>query len=370
MKLYHLPFRGFLIFLPAVLLFACNPSSDEQKGENDLTLTAANVKLELVREWSLHDAEIFPNLTYFQTIGDGELIAGDYSLQKIYHIDENGEILRTMSGQGRGPGEMSSFFAMDTHPNGYIAAADLSSNRVTIFNLNDEQFRTTNFDAGWNPSLQWVDDKLMIVSNPFRVAARELPLGSLVINVYDPESDSSEEHFILELEMQNAPPEQLSCTFCPVVFMDEHHFFTINRDTTYRFHKFDVRTGEAETFEFSRFPPAIRFTESEREIIRENREESSRRTGTPVSTAPIPTHKFRFISLFIDANNRVWLEINPHQDSSRRFDIFSEDGSYLGSLDFPENAEGAEHLSESGILFRFPSEDPEGYSLKLYSLEW
>jgi len=73
--------------------------------------------------------------------------------------------------------------------------------------------------------------------------------------------------------------------------------------------------------------------------------------------------------MFTDAEKRIWLELNAHEESPRRFDIFSDTGSYLGSVDFPENAERAEFISESGILFRFQSDDPEAYSLKLYSFE-
>lgn len=174
--------------------------------------------------------------------------------------------------------------------------------------------------------------------------ATGLPAGSLIMKTFSPESNSTEELFTLKLEMQVAPDDQISCTFCPVLFIDEHHFFTVNRDTSYRFHKFDVRTGEAQTFAFSGMPPAVEYTETELQSIQERRERTRQRTGQPMPTTPLPTHKFMFGSIFTDTEKRLWLEINAHQEGSGRFDLFSESGDYLGSIDFPENARRAEFV--------------------------
>lgn len=143
-------FRLFTLLSVVTLLLACTDASQEDDSSPHLSMFSADIQLELVQEWELSDTELFPNLTYFQTTGEGKLIAGDFALLRFYMIDSTGNVTRTFSGEGRGPGEMSAFSAMATHPDGRVAAADISARRVLIFDTKGDDIITSDHEGGWN----------------------------------------------------------------------------------------------------------------------------------------------------------------------------------------------------------------------------
>jgi len=361
-------FRRIFLFISVCLLMACNQDVNDGVSATFQSSFESDIQLEMIHEWTLNDPERFPNLTFFQFTGDGNLVVGDSSVLKIYLIDKEGNILQTFAREGRGPGELISLVSLATHPDGKIAVADMNNRVIHIFNTADGSFLTIDYIPGWNTTLHWIDEKLFMVNNPFIIRIRNVPSGSWVIKLYDPVSDTKEELMILELELQNEPPDQISCTFCPIAFADEHSFYTIKNDSTYRFHKVDIQTGEYDTFDFSGISTAVKFSESELERIRESRRRSSEISGVDRSDIELPTFKRRFVNLFVDAEKRVWFQLNVPEDSPGYFDVFSENGDYLGFVKFPENAQSVAFLNQSNILFRLPTDDPDRYSLKLYGI--
>lgn len=348
----------WIIYGLALPFLGCEQEQTGQAGFE------ADVFLEEIESWEIKNPDRIPDPRFSGVLSDSSLVIIDNSLHTINHLDPEGNRINTFGGEGRGPGEFSDITHAAVHPAGFVAVADLGNARFTIRNVFDGSMITEDLDAGWHTRLTWVEDKLVITNNPFRIGASDP--GDVIMRVYDPGNGAKEEFMHLELELTDPPFEQISCTFCEFKFLDDLSFFTSPQDTSYRVFRVSPDDGKEVLFARPGLP-AVEYTEEEQDELREQRERQHQMTGIRFDN-PLPTHKRRFIDFFVDHKNRLWALLHSRQGEPLQFDIFSYEGEYIGSLNAPENMESVEFVWKDQILFRFPSDDPDVWKGGLYRI--
>lgn len=256
-----------MLFDKKMLLFLVFITSCVYNEDVKVTHTSASLSLDELTTWEINSPDIIPNPYYTGVLTDGSLIVIDRSLNTINHFDANGDLIQTFGGTGRGPGEYSTITHSVVNPDGRVAVADVKNARITILNTVDDTVVSIDLDNGWHTRLSWISEGLIITNNPFWVGAESrgdsIP-GDIIMRIYDPVTGLKEQFFHLELELEDLPPEQISCTFCDFRFMDDFTFFTSPQDTSYRIYKVDPETHETTLYTRSGVP-AVRLTESELE---------------------------------------------------------------------------------------------------------
>lgn len=354
--------KKLILFL--VFIMSCVNQEDVR-----VTHSPTSLSLTELTYWEISSPDIIPNPHSSGVLDDGSLIVIDWSLNTINHFDAKGQLIQTFGGSGRGPGEYSSITHSDVNPDGRVAVADLSNARITIQDVVDKTVVSTDLDIGWHTRLSWISEGLIITNNPFRVGSESrgdrIP-GDIIMRIYDSVTESKEQFYHLELDLEDIPPEQISCTFCRFRFMDDFTFFTSPQDTSYRIYKMNPTTHETTLYTRSGVP-AVRLTESELEEWHEEQLRASEITGIALDKEP-PTHKGRFIDFFPDHKGRLWVLMNIHQNEPLRYDIFSPDGKYIGSLNSPVKVKSIEFFYEDLILFRYTSDDPDVWKAGLFQI--
>lgn len=352
------------IMLILLLLTSCVNNEDVR-----VTDSTAPLSLTELSSWEINSPEIIPNPYSSGVLADGSLIVIDQALNTINHFDANGHLIQSFGGEGRGPGEYTRITHAVVNPNGQVAIADLSNARITIQDVNNNTLESTDFETGWNTKLKWVTEGLIITNNPFRIGNEYtgdgIP-GDIIMRKYDPVTGLKEQFFHLELELEDLPPDQISCTFCKFRFTDDLTFFTSPQDTSYRIYKMDPSTHETTLFTRPGVP-AVRLTESEREEWRNERLQASESIGITMEEEP-PTHKQRFIDYFPDYKGRLWALVNVQENEQLKYDIFSPNAEYVGSLEIPAEAESIEFFYDDLILFRYKSDDPDVWKGSLFQI--
>lgn len=100
---------------------------------------------------------------------------------------------------------------MAIHPEGRIVAADITNRRITIVDLFAETVSSKDLEPGWHTRLTWVLNEVVISNHPFRIGQSNP--GDIIMRSLNLETGEKQEFYHLELEMEDAPLEQISCTF-------------------------------------------------------------------------------------------------------------------------------------------------------------
>lgn len=348
-----------------VFMFFSSFNACERDEEAITNHIPATVQLNLETEWNLSQVEILPHPRRAGIIHDGSLVVVDYSLKTINRFDEEGSLMQSFGGEGRGPGEFSDITDTAINPEGKVAVADIRNARITILDLFDETVTISDHEPGWHTRLSWVYDELVITNHPFRIGQSNP--GDIIMRRFDPESGEKQEFYHLELEMEDPPFEQISCTFCEFRFQDDFSFFTSPQDTSYRIFKVNPQTEEQDLFSRAGIPP-VELTEQEREERRQQRAHQAQMAGISVDELEIPTHKRRFADFFTDHQGRLWALLNTPEGEPYRFDLFSPDGEYIGNLDAPEGMESIEFTRKDKVLIRFDDGQDDELQLSLYRI--
>lgn len=347
-----------IVFL---LLFIASCAKNEEIRVQD---SKAPLSLKEITSWEISNPGVIPNPHYSGVLADGSLIVIDGSLNTINHFDASGDLIRVFGGAGRGPEEYIRITHAVVNPDGRVAVADLNNASIKIQDLFENTVASANLDIGWHTRLSWISEGLIITNNPFRIS-NDSP-GDILMRIFDPETGLKKQFMHLELELEEIPPAQISCTFCPFRFLDDFTFFTSPRDTSYRIYKMDPSTQETALFTRPGVP-AVKLSEAEREEWRNQRIQASQLTGVALDQEP-PTHKRRFIDFFPDHAGRLWALLNVSENEPLRFDIFSPRAEYLGSLEAPAEAKSIEFVSDDLILFRYRSDNPDLWRAGLYRI--
>lgn len=164
---------SFLILINSFLFFSCNSTNESQTlnvisipvnnsswpedskttfipGEELNDITAFNIKTRMFSEQNLglvtsidllNDTVVYqPNYADFN---DSYIFLFDYPVQKIKKINYDGELVNSMGGQGRGPGEFTGGFGLRLdNDNRHIYVSDFSEARVTKFDFDGNLLNT------------------------------------------------------------------------------------------------------------------------------------------------------------------------------------------------------------------------------------
>lgn len=343
-------------FTMLFLLLPVAMSCEKQPGAADFK--PANIKLELIKEWNLSKPELIPDPAHMGFLKDTSIVFVDRSLYHTVHFSGGGELISTLGGRGRGPGEFQSMNDVAVHPEGYVAIADLNSARITITHVYTNDVIYLDLDVGWSTRLSWQNDKLFITNSPFRLGAESEPgRGDVLIRYYDLNKKEKIELKRLVL-YYDAPEDQISCTFCNFSFSETMHFYTAPRDTSYRVFRVHPFTDERQLYTRAG-APLVRYTEEERETIRQQRQRAGAMQGSDLGSLPIPEFKRRVVNFFADHHNRVWVSIEVEQGEPALFDVFSKEGNYLGGIHAPHNAATLVYHYGDILVFRFDTENPD-----------
>lgn len=326
----------------------------------------AEISLTEIQSWQISNTELLPNPRNAGFLNDGSLVVIDGALNTINHFDEFGEIINIYGGEGRGPGEYQTIVDAHISPNGKVAIADLSNTKISLLNLAEDSIVTTDFVSGWNTRVRIVDGGVAVVNHPFRFMS-EFP-GDLQLSFFNTDTKQKEEFLHLELEQNETPPGQVSCTFCDFRFLDDLSFYTSPRDTSYFLYHVDKEGEIITTFSRSNLEPLL-YTAEERENLREQMAGAMQMIGQGDDEYVPPTHKRRVAFWYPDHQNRLWVLVNSEEGRQRHFDIFSPDGSYIGSLDIPDADFTLEHLESDRLLFTRISDDYETWEAKLFRID-
>lgn len=337
-----------------LVLFSCQ-SNENERGVNHNQDKRSSIHLVKTLSWEIDSPELIPNPRFAGVLAKNELIVVDTSLNTINHFDSTGTLLNTFGGQGSGPGEFHSITDVAIHPTGRIAIADLPNARLVIMDIYDETIHHEKLPPGWHPRLTWVGNEIVITFSPFTHD------GDVVMKRYNPEDRSFQIFRTLELELQEPPPDQISCTFCSFVFLEDLSFYTSRGDTSYQITRVDHHSDEYRTLSRSGIP-ADRLTNEEREERRAQFQQFG------MSEAP-PLFRKRFRSFYLDHKHRLWALMRAAEEEKLRFDIFSDDGAYEGTLQAPPDAEAVLSLENDRILFQMRSDDPDSWKAILYQIE-
>lgn len=352
-------------FAIAVFIFFTTFTACQADDEVVTIHFPAPVQLNVESEWNLSQIEKIPNPGWSGVLHDGSLVVVDRSLYTINHFDAEGNLIEVFGGEGRGPGEFSRITNAAVHPEGRIVAADNTNRRITITDLFDGTVSSKDLEPGWNTRLTWNSDEVVITNYPFRIG--QTNPGDIIMRNLNLETGEKQEFYHLELEREDAPFEQISCTFCEFRFQEDRSFFTSPRDTSYRIFKVNSETGEETLFSRAGVP-AVELTEEEKEERRQQRMRDSQMTGIPIEELEIPTHQRRFSDFFSDHKGRLWAVLHTPEGEPYRFDLFSAEAEYIGSLDAPDGFVSVEHVWKDRVLFRFDDGHDDLLKLRLYTI--
>ncbi|HKK83101.1 MAG TPA: hypothetical protein VJ958_02610 [Atribacterota bacterium] len=354
-------FITIAVLISSSLLNACQ--SDVEIINDQIP---APVVFKLEREWNLSQIEKIPNPSWSGVLHDGSLVVVDRSLYTINHFDAEGNIIQVFGGEGRGPGEFSNITDVTVHPGGKVAVADIRNARITVLNLFDETVSSTDLEPGWHTRLSWNSEKLVITNYPFRIGQSNP--GDIIMRKLNLETGEKKEFYHLELEMEDPPFEQISCTFCEFLFQEDHSFFTSPQDTSYRIFRVNLDTGKQTLFSRSGIP-AVELTDKEKNERRQELKRGSQLTGISVEELEIPTHKKRFSDFFLDHEGRLWALLHTPASKPFRFDLFNSEAEYIGSMNAPEGFVSVEHVWKDSLLFRFDNAQDDILKLRLYTIK-
>ncbi|PWN05116.1 hypothetical protein DDZ15_16305 [Rhodohalobacter mucosus] len=347
-----------LLTAVAAGLLSCTGGDAESVSDK-----SAPVALEQINRWSIEAPDLIPNPSVAGVLLDGSLVILDRSLNTINHFDSEGNHLETRGGRGRGPGEYQNMIAIDIHPDGRVAVADLNSARVSISSLFSEEETTFPYETGWNPQVHLTGSGLVILNHPFSMMTTDP--GDILMRIYDSETRETEEFYQMELEMENPPFEQISCTFCDFQFTDELAFYTAPRDTSYRVFRVDPDTGEELLFTRRGLPP-VPYSQEEKEQLREGRERAMQVTGMEPGEYEPPEFKRRFFDFFPDGEGRLWVVRHTEAGEALKIDLFSPEAEYLGSLDAPENMRSIRYAGNGRLFVQFNNDNPDRWEGGVY----
>jgi hypothetical protein len=327
-----------------LLFISCSSENKEDAAE----AAEADLSFEKVNEWSISDPSVLPLPIDARVLGDGSVVIVDRSLNTINHFDERGELIRTIGGRGRGPGEYQNISAVAIHPDGRVAVADVSSAAVTVSDIYSEKRVRGTIDPGWNMALQWAGEKLVYSAHPFSMMGENS--GDILMKQFDSELESGEQFMRLELQRDDPPEDQVSCMFCRFWFRDDLTFYTTPNDERYLAYHVTPESGE--TFEISRTNiEPIEYSELEIEELANRRRDAAEMAGIEMDPGDLPRYKRMIITMFIDHNERLWV-LRQRADGGQVFDLFNRQHELIGSVPKPGDTLRIISVTGNTVLFQ------------------
>ncbi|MEX1212762.1 MAG: 6-bladed beta-propeller [Balneolaceae bacterium] len=152
-------YRFIFLFVLIVLQFTLLKCTTEDQVE----VTQENYVLQAVEEVRIGQLEgeneyVFGSIGRISIGGNGEMFVADPQVPVIRMYDREGNFIRNIGGEGRGPGEYSRISGMRTFPDGRLAVWDVNNQRVNVYSrdgdyvenytVNSTLHSADNFEVG------------------------------------------------------------------------------------------------------------------------------------------------------------------------------------------------------------------------------
>jgi hypothetical protein len=301
---------------------------------------------------------------------DGAIYLLDTQVPVLRAYAPDGTHLRNLGRQGGGPGEYESPDGMSTLPDGRILVRDPPGQRITVFAPDGSFLEQWPLSGGFNTSNPiYVDtagqSHTLVLLNPgtppwewIRGLRRYSPTGQPLDTIRVPTWDWEPARVTASREGSSSSSSvpftaQTSWTLSPLGYM------VGGLSSEYRI---DLYRNDAPVLRIERewVPVPVQAEEADerrqRTTERFQRQYGSWRWNGP----PIPSTKPPFRNIFTSREGNVWVQVSQpgrpimtdaearqeEQRSGRRplryresvaFDVFSQDGRYLGDVDVPES---------------------------------
>ncbi|HBQ60375.1 MAG TPA: hypothetical protein DD671_12335, partial [Balneolaceae bacterium] len=101
-----------ILFFTLILIVVCLKifGSSEERAKNSKINDSSNLELSLVSEIGGKDGFLFGRISNAIVSANGTVIAADWKKLSLEQFDKNGRHIGTIASNGRGPGEIQSFF--------------------------------------------------------------------------------------------------------------------------------------------------------------------------------------------------------------------------------------------------------------------
>ncbi len=299
---------------------------------------------------------LFGDIRGIQATSDGTIYVLDHQASEVRVFDSDGRYLRTIVRQGEGPGEITSANGIILSGDSLLWIHDHGKWRIVGVDLDGEQVRRFNkpvlsYGAMWdgvfdNRGRYWRYESHSDEDRPYppphgwskstwrRYFKYHNLSDGAVDSVYLGERVSRSYHH--HYRESNGRLRFLGRRFVPgetAVVNPSGGFWHANTGA-YRI----VRTGEGgdTLLVIEAGVPAMPVTDEDRSAyIEENVEDRPEARGAAEAVAALlPDVKPVLRRMFVDDEGRLWVQRLTPADAPAFFDMFSEDGDYLGSVRF------------------------------------
>lgn len=122
-----------LLFLIVLLLLFQQCTIDEKSGDKNTKSLLHAVEEIRIGQLDGEDEYVFGAITHMAVGKNGEIFVADHQVPVIRMYDKEGNFIRNVGRQGRGPGEYLNIGGMRTFPDGRLAIWDQRNQKVSLF---------------------------------------------------------------------------------------------------------------------------------------------------------------------------------------------------------------------------------------------
>lgn len=347
--------RFIFLFVLTVFQFSILKCTTEDQAE----ATHVNNVLQTVEEVRIGQLEgeneyVFGAIGRVSVGGNGEMFVADRQGPVIRMYDREGNFMRNVGSEGRGPGEYSRISGMRTFPDGRLAVWDVNNQRVSVYNRDGDYFETHSVNSSLHSSDNFEvghDGKFYVKT--VLANSRDMPNWKMGWLRVSPEGETID---TLKIPFDDVKREQ---SFVLFTASGNAHAF-INRPINKLSAKGHLIIGRNDQYAFQIHQPGSISTNIERDFapVQVKPEEKEQWKGwinyygvdnnVPETKPPVK-------DITTDSQGRIWVKryveaiyteknIGPHFGPESRwweppvFDVFLPDGAFYATVSLPINA--------------------------------
>jgi len=364
--------RFILVALILVLLGACSHSqkSTDWKGtikevggiiiiKNPKAPLYKKTNFKLEVDLKIGEAEgqeeyMFSHLSSIAVDDEGNIYSADDKEIAIKVFDKNGNFIRTISREGRGPGEIGRSYHLQITAENELVVTDGRNRKILFFSLKGEHLRSKKLKTVFPLEFYTDSMKNYFVLNPVRTPTeRWFEIDRL-------DEDMNIVSTLIKYPMPLTPPEAYQ-PFLPFfsfkVMADGHLLYGDSKN-----YELQIISPEGHILKkISREYDLVPIKEADKELIRRNVPKEQK--------VEFPSHHAAFYGFFLDDAGRIYVKTwqEPTDDKVRYMcDVFDLEGKFTAQI--PLNIDP--QVWKDGKVYTI-EEDEEGFhQIKRYKVIW